>query len=68
MGLAAFNRMRQLEEMKPENIAKANGGAPEVKQEAPVADVKDEKVNENKEEIVPDGATTRRRRKTNIEG
>lgn len=67
MGLAAFNRMRQLEKMKPENIRKEQAVTKEI--ETPIinepvektnSDVTSESTTEN--EIK---STTRRRRNNN---
>ena len=70
MGLAAFNRMRQLEAMKPENIAKEEAKPEVIEQpvvvEEPIVEepkeeikVEEQPVEEANEEIKP--ATPRRR-------
>ena len=69
MGLAAFNRMRQLEAMKPENIEKeikekeikVNNTVPAA--EAVVPTVEEVTVKEV-EEVKEEAPTTRRRRRT----
>ena len=69
MGLAAFNRMRQLEEMKPENIRKEQEAIEAKEIETPVIDEPIKETNQDipTEEVVEKEETkpTTRRRRTN---
>lgn len=69
MGLAAFNRMRQLEEMKPENIRKEQEAIEAKEIETLVIDEPIKETNQDipTEEVVEKEETkpTTRRRRTN---